>query len=103
MSVMPEEQETTIAYYRNDKSATVYTSDGMTMTKLDKLCAKSPEYYELVKVDTCKGEVVGKTYKVVDRTLITFRSAKMKRDLTDEQKQKIADRLKASRESRRLS
>jgi len=103
MPVMLEEQETTIAYYRNDKSATVYTSDSMTMTKLDKLCAKSPEYYELVKVDTCKGEVVGKTYKVVDRTLITFRSAKVKQELTDEQRQKLRDRMIALKESHRLS
>lgn len=101
MSVMIEEQETTIAYYRNDKSATVYTSDSMTMTKLDKLCAKSPEYYELVKVDTYKGEVVGKTYKVVDRKLISFRS--VKRKLTDEQKQKMKDGLIVANVSRRLS
>ena len=104
MGVLIEEQETTINYARNYDWATVWTSDTTVMTKLDKLCEKSDSY---VLVGTGKsildGEVVSKTYKVKDKSLISFRVKKMERgskQMTEEQRQAMAEHLARAREAK---
>lgn len=92
-----EEQETIIQFNRTDKSATIYTSDSTVMTKLDKLCVSSPDYYKLDREETEDGNVVGKFYKLADKTRISFRTKKSERILTDEQKKVIADNLARGR------
>ena len=87
-----EEQETVIQFNRTDKGATIYTSDRTTMTKLDKLCAASPKYYKLDRTEMSDGEVVGKFYKLSDKTRICFRSKKT--EYTEEQRAVMAERLK---------
>lgn len=104
MGVLIEEQETTINYSRNESCATIWTSDTTMMTKLDKLCEKSDGY---VLVDTGRsildGEVVSKTYRVKDKSLISFRAKKMERgskQMTEEQRQAMAEHLARAREAK---
>lgn len=96
------EQETHIHFMRTDDYAEIYTSDKTSITKLDKLCKESPEYYQLIEVGKLSGgDIVSKTYKVSDKTLISFRSKKMTREMTDEQREAASIRMKELAERRR--
>lgn len=101
MHVSTDEQETVIQFGRNDNGATIYTSDSTIMTKLDKQ-VKNSDYYTLIRTDTCDGDTVSKTYHCKDKKLISFRSAKTKRVLTDEQKKAGAERLARARAERKI-
>ena len=87
MSVSIEEQEICINAMRDEKFATLYSSDSTYITKLDKLCKESPDMYSLIE-DTGRG----KKYLLKDKTLISFRAKK--RELTDEQKKQAAERMR---------
>lgn len=86
-SVSISEQEVCINFMRNEEHATIYTSDTTYMTKLDKLCRANPDMYSLI-ADTGRG----KTYRVEDKTLISFRSKK--RELSEEQKIVARERMR---------
>lgn len=94
MGITLEEQETVIQFNRTDAHATIYTSDSTIMTKLDKLCDSSPDYYKLTKTETVEGKVVTKFYRLEDKTRISFRSKKVERNLTEEQKEQFRERIK---------
>lgn len=83
------EQEVCINFMRDEDFATIYTSDTTYMTKLDRLCRTSPDMYSLI-ADTGRG----KTYRVEDKTLISFRAKKIKRELTEEQKLAAGERMR---------
>ena len=100
-SVSYEEQETTISFSRTDSGAEIWTSDRTTMTKLDRLCSESPEYWKCKKVENfLDGSLANKVYTVTDKSLISFRSKKVKRELTDEQRAEMAERFKRAKFSK---
>lgn len=86
-SVSISEQEVCINFMRDEDFATIYTSDTTYMTKLDKLCNTSPDMYSLIS-DTGRG----KTYRLEDKTLISFRAKK--RELSEEQKIAAGERMR---------
>lgn len=86
-SVSIAEQETNVIFMRDENFATVYTSDSTQITRLDKLCVTSPEYYTCMS-DTGRGKI----YRISDKTLLSFRVKK--RVMTDEQKRIAGDRMK---------
>lgn len=81
------EQETCVNFMRDEDFATIYTSDTTQMTRLDKLCKTSPNMYSLI-ANTGRG----KTYKVADKGLISFRSKK--REMSEEAKEAASQRFK---------
>lgn len=87
VSISISEQEVCINFMRDEDFATIYTSDTTYMTKLDKLCKTSPDMYVLI-ADTGRG----KTYRVEDKTLISFRAKK--RELSEEQKIAASERMR---------
>ena len=89
------EQEVCINAVRDEKFATIYASDSTYITKLDKLCKENPDMYSLIE-DTGRG----KRYLLKDKSLISFRSKKTTRVMTDEQKQASAERLRKARENK---
>lgn len=94
MGLMIEEQETHVNFMRNDERAIVYTSDSTMMTKLNKLVELQDTEWKLESISTLRtGEVIGKTYSC-PVGFISFRSKRVNRSHTDEQKRKIADRLR---------
>ena len=98
MGLSTEEQETTINILRSEDGAEIYTSDTTMMTKLDKLCKTSPEFYRLESYVESYGKTVGKLYKVEDKKLISFRGKKRPgRSYTDEEKAEVAERFKKAR------
>ena len=72
-----EEMETVINFRRTERSASIWTSDTVMMTKLDKLVAKS-DHYTLKDVGRLhgngdgNGRIVSKTYEVDDKSLVSF-------------------------------
>lgn len=105
------EQETTVNFYRDSDICTVYTSDSTVMTKLDKLVKnpKAPHWklkgeHRLQSRDLDgtinSGEIVGKTYETHKR-LISFRADISTRELTEEQKEAAAERMKEWQERKR--
>lgn len=94
MAVSIEEQELCINAMRDEDFATAYCSDRTWMTKFDKLVEKSPELFEVIAETD-----YGKTYKFPKR-LISIRSSIVTRELTEEQKQLSAERLRNAREQR---
>lgn len=99
LSIPLDEQETTISFGRTDAHAIVWTNDKTVMTKLDKLCEASPENYECIEVGKSRedGLVMDKRYRIKDKSLLSFRSKKIKREMTDEQRAEIAERFKRAR------
>ena len=94
MSLSLSEQEVCINAIRDEEFATAYCSDVTWITKFDKLVAKSPDLFEVVAETE-----YGKTYRFPKR-LISIRSSIVTREMTDEQKQLAADRLRNAREQR---
>ena len=101
MSVSIAEQETTVSWYRDEDTATVYTSDRTVMTKLDKLAYDSASPWICYKQDYIGDDVVAKWYKA-PKSLISFRSTQVTRNLTDEQRAAMAARLRASTQKANL-
>lgn len=93
-SVSISEQEVSIKFMRDEDFATIYTSDTTYMTKLDKLCKISPDMYSLI-ADTGRG----KTYRVEDKTLISFRAKK--KELSEEQKIAAGERMRQYHENKK--
>ena len=94
MSLSIEEQELCINAMRDEEFATAYCSDRTWITKFDKLVEKSPDLFEIVAETD-----YGKTYKFPKR-LISIRSSIVTREMTEEQKQLAAERLRSAREQR---
>lgn len=95
------EQETTISFSRDGEEVDIWTNDRTMITKLDKLCESSPTMYRCTSVGYSmqyKGEILDKQYKCADKSLISFRPKKrVCAPLTDEQKEKRAEQLRALR------
>jgi len=89
------EQETVIQFDRDSLGCTVWTSDSTMMTRLDKLCKSAPTYYKLVReTKTQDGDLVGKYYNLSNKKMISFRSKIVKRELSEEQKTIMTERLR---------
>lgn len=95
MPLSIEEQEVCINAMRDEDFAIAYCSDRTWITKMDKLVEKSPNLFEVIAETD-----YGKTYKFPKR-LISIRSSIVTREMTDEQKQLAADRLRSAREQKR--
>lgn len=96
MSLTLEEQETHVNFMRGGDRAIIYTSDTTTMTKLNKLVELDGTEWKLESESKlASGELIGKTYSC-PVSFITFRSKRVKRNYTDEQRREAAARLHKS-------
>lgn len=95
MGLSVAEQETSISFMRDSDICMVYTSDSTVITKLDKLAesSKAPHWKLKEEHRLQNGELVGKTY-VTHKRLISFRADITTRELTEEQKEAAADRMR---------
>lgn len=97
MSLTAYERECTITYNDADDYAVVYSCHRPTLTILQKMSKKFPEDYKLVKEDE-----ESQTYHV-KKWLVSFRSPREKRELTEEQRQELKERGQRLAESRKKS
>ena len=95
-----EEQETVVNFYRTDHRMSIYTSDQTMITKLMKLLKKSEQNeeagYILVREEKMDGRVVAIEVSA-PKHLISLRMPKKKRELTDEERKAMADRMRMAR------
>lgn len=91
MALGIEEQELCINAMRDEDFATAYCSDRTWVTKMDKLVEKSPDLFKVVAETD-----YGKTYRFPKR-LISIRSSIVTRELTEEQRQLAAERMRILR------
>lgn len=92
------EQEVIINFNAAEDMAELYTADTVWMRKLDKLVEQNPEQFKPGRAETYKGEVVAKRY-LFPKRFITIRSKDMKRELTDEQRAELVERLSKARQN----
>ena len=90
------ERETIIRFTDADSDVNFYTANPRWIRKLDKLVEEHPENFREVKQETYQGEVIAKDYAFPSRFL-SIRSKDKTCNLTDEQKQVAAERLKRGR------
>ena len=94
------EQETVINFYRTDDRMSIYTSDQTMITKLMKLLKKSEQNeeagYILVREEKMNGRVVAIEVSA-PKHLLSLRTPKKKRELSDEERRALAERLRKAR------
>lgn len=88
MGVPLFEQETVINIMRDENIAHICTSDSTMITKLEHRCEANPEEWK--KVD----EYPEYKFYECPKSFISFRSKKVTRELSDEQKAKMAERMR---------
>ena len=96
MGIPSYEQETVIVFARDDDKAEIYTSDTTMMTKFDKKLSEECSQWQLLREAKLGGEIISKTY-LVDRKLISFRSKKIDREYTEEERKMIGEKLRQGR------
>lgn len=104
MGVSLEEQETVIRIGRADSFADIWSSDTLMMSRLDRLCRESPDYYKCIEVgkELFSGDVVNKRYIVDSKKLISFRSRPSAgREYSEEEKAVLRERLRLMREKKK--
>ncbi len=97
MSYSLEEQETHLSLDRLSDRWWIYTSDTRYMNKLDKR-VEGGEYKLENVIKDCDGTLMAKEYSC-PINLISFRTKTKHRELTEEQRLELAERLRKARES----
>ena len=97
-----DEQETSIVFERNSDKMTIWTSDNTIVTKLRGLMIKSPEEYILRSISTYDGQPVA--YEVeAPKEFLSFRSVRVTRTMTEEQRIANSERMKAMRAAQKAA
>ena len=86
MGLSTSEQETVVQYDRDGDTATIYTSDSTQITRLDKIYKRHREHKD-------NGEIIAVEY-VIDKKLVSYRSKRIQRNLTAEQRAIQSARMK---------
>ena len=89
-----EEQEVIFSSGRTEDIMECYTTDTTYMTKMDKLVAKNPDLFKLIKQDS-----VSKTYEF-PKKLLSVRSGF--KQISEEQKKAASDRFKKMWEDKKV-
>ena len=91
MNIPKNEQETSLAFYRDDEEIIVYSSDKTVITKLLKITDK----VEVLTTNEAGAITSGKF--TLDASQILFRATPKKVILSEEEKQRKADIMRANR------
>lgn len=90
-------QETNINWLRDDEILAIETSDNTFLTKMKHTMARDPEsykcYYLASNVDKKTGKVSSYVFEV-NKKLLNFRVNSTRRELTEEEKNELRNRLK---------
>ena len=103
--VSTDEQETIIVFSRNNDTASVETTDSTVLTKLKKYATTNPDEWVLTNVTTGQDEsdpmkITSICFKC-PKKLISLRSkSTAPRELTEEERAEIAERMRNVRTSR---
>lgn len=92
------EQEVVINFNAGEDTADLYTANPAWIRKMDKLVLQNPEQFKLIKEDKYQGEIIAKRY-IFPKRFISVRSKDIKRELTEEQREQVAERMKQMRKT----
>lgn len=87
------EREVVITFNAAEDIADIYTADPVYIRKMDKLVAQNPEQFKEIRQEKLGGKVVAKRYEFPKR-FVTIRSKDTKRELTEEQRAEMSERMK---------
>lgn len=90
-------QETNINWLRDDEILAVETSDSTFVTKMKNIMERDPEHYRCYYYESNIDKKSGKVYSYVfevDRKLLNFRVNSTRRELTEDEKEALKQRLK---------
>ena len=90
------EQEVVITFNAGEDTADFYTADPVWIRKLDRPVEQNPEQFKPEGTEKYNGKVVAKRYTIPKR-FISVRSKAVKRELTEEQRAEIGQRLNKAR------
>ena len=94
------EQETVISIMRNSDIAVIETTDPTIFTKLRKKSLSNPEEWKLDDVTTAPGshpnDITSATF-VCPKKYVSFRTKSVEREISDEDRAIMADRLRVLR------
>jgi hypothetical protein len=97
VGVPANEKETTTNAPTEDGKAKIYTNENPMITKFRKLCKSFPNVYKVEQVHkNPDGEKTGYSL-LVPRELLSFRSPREGRKLSDEERAGLSERMKANR------
>lgn len=96
MSLTRYEQEVSINLNAAEDTADLYTANPVWIRRMDKLVEANPEQFKVVETGRCNGEIISKTYRFPKR-FVYIRGKDITRELTDEQRQEMAERLRRIR------
>ena len=92
-----DSQETNINWLRDDQILSVETSDITFVTKMKNIMQRDPENYKCYYIDTNVDKKTGKVYSYVfevDKKLLNFRVQTTKKELSEEERIALRNRLK---------
>ena len=103
--ISTDEQETVIIFRRNDDMASVETTDSTVLTKLKKCADTSPDEWVLTNVTTSPFEsdptkITSICFKCPKKLVSLRLKSTTPRELTDEERAEIAERMRGIRENK---
>lgn len=94
MALTKYEQEVVINFNAADDTADLYTADPVWMRKMDKLVEQNPAQFQLKEVQRYHGKIISKRY-IFPKRFVSIRTKDTKRELTEEQKKQLSERMAA--------
>lgn len=97
------EQETTISIRRDSDLAYIETTDQTMFTKLKKRVNENPEEWTIADVTTASGgnpNIITSAVFTCPKRYVSFRTKTTSREMTDEERQQVAERFRNIRENR---
>lgn len=103
--VSTDEQETIIVFSRNNDTASVETTDSTVLTKLKKYATTNPDEWSLTNITTGQDEsdpmkITSICFKCPKKLISLRAKSTAPRELTEEERAEIAERMRNVRASR---
>lgn len=91
------EQETSVTFLRQENVMKIYTSDNTTLTDLKKKLRDNPSEWKCWEGPRNSDGTISGYFFEAPKDLLTFRTKTVSREMTEEQRQAAAERLRATR------
>ncbi len=92
-SLLQYKQEVIINFNAEEDTAALYMANPSWIQKLDRLVEPNPKQFEMYRQEKMDGRVISKAYRF-PKKFVSIRSKDAKRELTDEQRAELAQRMR---------
>lgn len=97
-----EEQECSISISRKDSKVSIYVTDNTYLTKIKRVWAKDLNNYTCYAVKNNSGDITGYYFETIKKN-ISFRNSNGKKNISEEARQKLKERMREGRKKRKIS